>query len=349
LKIAIFGAWRTYADYELHGNIDQFAQVCYKIGAAIAKHGHSLIVAGDGKETADYHVVLGFLSVAKDLSIERPMVDIVSENIFYEEYRNYPHLFTYNRWVSTSWKIAHLYAIKAADSVFVIGGGSGSYQAGIAGFIANKRVVPVGTFGGAARQLLDITDTLAADSRSRSGVPQNIGILRGPYTSLQHDTILNMLGVGGFPTLMIIHGRSADWQNLRTHLQEKQNLSNVVVMGQDFGAGRTLPEKYEDLALHVDGAIAIATPDDSGAAIIEPGGTPINDKTIRYFHRARQNVWLEVGWFWGYIGRKKILILHRGGVEIPSDLEGVEGYEYSLQPSERSSEIQKFIQTLWSV
>lgn len=35
-------------------------------------------------------------------------------------------------------------------------------------------------------------------------------------------------------------------------------------MGEKFGKGRTLAEKFESLAGEVDGAIAIATPDDLG-------------------------------------------------------------------------------------
>jgi len=39
--------------------------------------------------------------------------------------------------------------------------------------------------------------------------------------------------------------------------------------------------------------------------------------------RARQNVIMELGWFMARLGRKRVVILHQGEVEIPSDISGV--------------------------
>ena len=59
--------------------------------------------------------------------------------------------------------------------------------------------------------------------------------------------------------------------------------------------------------------------------------------------RARQNVWVEVGWFWGRLGRSRVLLLVRGDVETPSDLDGLFFFRYRRSVSERKSEINRFL------
>jgi len=39
--------------------------------------------------------------------------------------------------------------------------------------------------------------------------------------------------------------------------------------------------------------------------------------------RARQNVILELGFFWAKLSRKRVAILYEKGVELPSDADGV--------------------------
>ena len=58
----------------------------------------------------------------------------------------------------------------------------------------------------------------------------------------------------------------------------------------------------------------LLTPDDQGAATVSP-------ENIR--PRARQNVILELGYFIGRLGRFRVCALHKGGVELPSDYQGV--------------------------
>ena len=56
------------------------------------------------------------------------------------------------------------------------------------------------------------------------------------------------------------------------------------------------------------------TPDDVGAP---------KDKQDEFKPRARQNVVLELGYFWGRLGRGRVCVLHKGGVELPSDMQGL--------------------------
>lgn len=56
------------------------------------------------------------------------------------------------------------------------------------------------------------------------------------------------------------------------------------------------------------------TPDDIAAAAVEPS---------KQKQRARQNVILELGYFFGKLGRPRVCAVYVEGVELPSDIHGV--------------------------
>ena len=82
--------------------------------------------------------------------------------------------------------------------------------------------------------------------------------------------------------------------------------------------GRTIIEKFEDVAEHVDIVFVLLTPDDKAALSSAP-----NDVK----RRARQNVVFELGYFFAKLQRLggRVILLHRGGLELPSDIAGL-GY-----------------------
>ena len=77
----------------------------------------------------------------------------------------------------------------------------------------------------------------------------------------------------------------------------------------------TIIEKFEKHASNTDFAIALLTPDDVGA--LREGA----DNELK--SRARQNAILELGYFMGKLGRKKVCLIIKGKLENPSDLDGV--------------------------
>ena len=62
----------------------------------------------------------------------------------------------------------------------------------------------------------------------------------------------------------------------------------------------------------------ILTPDDVGCSAEYIIRGPLVQKL-----RARQNAILELGYFIGKIGRNRVCCLHKGDVELPSDIHGV--------------------------
>lgn len=113
--------------------------------------------------------------------------------------------------------------------------------------------------------------------------------------------------------IFIVHGRDKTPALELARVIEKRYPIDTILLEEKAHRGRTIIEKLEDYS-EVDFAIIILTPDDLGALKGEP-----------HRERGRQNVIFELGQFIGKIGRKKVCLLIKGDIEIPSDLRGV-GY-----------------------
>ena len=210
-------------------------------------------------------------------------------------------------------------------ATIAIGGGSGTYGAGLAAIVMNKRLLPIETFGGAAEKLLQELGTGTNNDIKAAG-------LSAPWIEGSAARIVSVLDRP--PKVLLIHGHAADWREVKDWMTEEK-LASPMVMLQNFAAGKTLPQKFEELADEAEAAIAIVTPDDLGGPVT---------KAIAQNSRARQNVWVEVGWFWGRLGRRRVLLLVKGDVELPSDLEGVDHGRYENSPLESSELLRKFMQ-----
>jgi hypothetical protein len=240
--------------------------------------------------------------------------------------------------VAGSEAAANLFQVRLADAVILVGGAEHTEQAGLATAASKKPLACIGSFGGAARLLnkrfhseFHYWDYDRADRDLLLELQERFG-----------DHVLNsafeLVGVEGAPKLMLIHGRSPDRNILKSHL-ESLSAGKVVVLADEFNPGEPIPTKFERYAASVDGAIALVTPDDLGG---------LAEQKLASEPRARQNVWIEVGWFWGRRGRSNVLMLLKGKVDIPSDIANVEHYEYTTDPRECSQRIEKFIRRLLS-
>src|SRR6185295_1584158 len=96
-----------------------------------------------------------------------------------------------------------------------------------------------------------------------------------------------------------------------------------VVMNLSGMGALSVPDIFEELASRVSAAIAIVTADDAGGfARNSANGTELHVSQFVLTPRARENVWVEVGWFWGRLGRKRVFLWLRDRIELPSDLQG---------------------------
>jgi len=116
--------------------------------------------------------------------------------------------------------------------------------------------------------------------------------------------------------MFIVHGHDEIAKNQVARVIERAGLKPIILHEQ-ANAGKTIIEKFEKHGSAVGFAVVIATPDDVGAASVDPPAEPDLQP------RARQNVIGEMFWFAGRLGRDKVCALVKGAIEMPSDFAGV--------------------------
>ena len=117
---------------------------------------------------------------------------------------------------------------------------------------------------------------------------------------------------GDSRSVFVVHGQDKEAKLEVARLLERLSLKPIVLHEQP-SRGKTIVEKIEYYS-NVAFAVVILSPDDVG-------GLAADRSTLR--PRARQNVILELGYMVAKLGRDRVCALVKGGVEIPSDFDGV--------------------------
>lgn len=113
-------------------------------------------------------------------------------------------------------------------------------------------------------------------------------------------------------SIFIVHGHDTLLKTQVENFLHRLNLKPIILSTQ-ANSGKTVIEKFETNAERTSFAIILLTADDYAYPKNKPN--EIKD-------RGRQNVVLELGYFWGKLGRENICVLYDEGVELPSDLNG---------------------------
>lgn len=345
MRVAVLGSWREQDKraWKLRDSPRGFSAACRQVGAELIKQGHSLIVGTSSRHTADGNAASGAideLKLTNTTDLLRRVMMIRPESrkevrAFREVRRQLPGVVVPYEVDAASWAVVKFIQVELADAVILIGGAAKTEQAGLAAAVSRKPLACIGSFGGAANSLNKRFMASPAVWGHAPDQSKALPLLQEPFSDLILKTAFDVAWIEGAPKLMIVHGRSPDRDRLKQYLLER--VGRVIVLADEFAPTEPIPLKFERFASSVDGAIVLLTPDDVGSLAGDPAAaTP----------RARENVWIEVGWFWGRRGRTKLLLLRKGGVAIPSDLGNVENYEYTSDPEERATEIQKFIARL---
>ena len=129
--------------------------------------------------------------------------------------------------------------------------------------------------------------------------------------------------------VFVVHGRDKKPALELARILERRFGLTAILLQEQAHRGRTIIEQLEEHS-DVQYAFVIVTPDDVGA---------LEGEELRY--RARQNVILEFGLFAGKIGRKRMTILLRGDIELPSDMQGVLYSRFHESPEECFLEIER--------
>ena len=113
--------------------------------------------------------------------------------------------------------------------------------------------------------------------------------------------------------VFIVHGHDNEAKATVARFVENLGIE-ATILHERANRGQTIPEKFEEHAGEAGFAIILLTPDDVGTS---------QDEANNLKPRARQNVVLELGYFWGWLGRERMCVLYKEGVELPSDIHGI--------------------------
>jgi predicted nucleotide-binding protein len=119
------------------------------------------------------------------------------------------------------------------------------------------------------------------------------------------------------PKCFIVHGHDDTMKlDLKNYLQNTLKLPEPIILHEQPNLGRTIIEKFEDESENVDMVFVLLTLDDEFCKA---------HATNEQKRRARQNVIFEMGYFLGKLGRRhgRVILLHKGKIELPSDIAGL--------------------------
>jgi predicted nucleotide-binding protein len=232
----------------------------------------------------------------------------------------------------------HIDAAREAQCVIVVGGANGTYAAGMTAIYRRTLILPVGSFGGAAEDLLSAL-------RLRHDHILKSAIFSGALNNLSQVVEALIREVNGHPRLLIVHGRSKDRESVRAILHNNfKDLHRPVILDHSGSAAVALSNKFASLAGTCTGAIVIATPDDIGASVLDGTGNTLGPGDLMKFGpRARENVWIEMGWLWAGLGRNRIMMLVKGETGVPSDIQDTVRAFYQNDPIEVQAKILDFV------
>jgi predicted nucleotide-binding protein len=114
-------------------------------------------------------------------------------------------------------------------------------------------------------------------------------------------------------SVFIVHGHDEAKKHEVARFLAACTGNEPVILHEQSNNGRTVIEKFEDYAADTGFAVVLATADDVGRAVAAEDLNP----------RPRQNVVLELGFFFGALGRDRVAMLYDESVERPSDIAGL--------------------------
>lgn len=309
MQIQVVGSWLEYTRrWKLIGGKNEFQGVCSTIGRVIALKGYTLNISSLDPRTADYWAAKGYISAINTgnrdsigkiiVYASKNKLDLIHQS---DIFKDYPYIFSFK--IFNSFWESMLNSTQDSNMTIIIGGTKGTFLVGLIAIMMNKKLIPITSFGGASLEIAQM---------KYMGAGMKIITQFAINSEDLSNNIIQLIS----PKVFIIHGRDEDWKKLKHFLNNAG--VNVLVLEEQFMGGLTIPEKLEYIASQSDFAIALVTPDDIGSLR--------NSNNFEY--RARQNVMLEIGWFWGKLGRERIIILQKRGTKIPSDLQGIEVIKY---------------------
>lgn len=322
MRVTIVGGWSTNAedhegwDLRLGDEASRraFAGACELIGRRLAEKGHTVVVGSDEPNSADYHVVRGFLAAFGDRHAPGPLIRLIQgiegEGGLYPEARaseRHGRLFQGipSRLSGERPRAAEkILALNEADALIALGGLETTYVAGIAALAARKPVIPIASFGGAALQLWRALPLLR-DAGGRGDLDRLADEAWSPAVA---DAAFRF---GGLDRPRVFLGSSGRADALAREVVARVEAMgfDVVFWRTDFRPTRGILDELREAAFTCKYALFLLTPDDLVAGEAER-------------RVPRDNVVFEAGFFLSALGRGRTALVVQRGVDVLDDYEG---------------------------
>lgn len=153
--------------------------------------------------------------------------------------------------------------------------------------------------------------SVAVYSHKRQDVERILDVFERNLDSAKLEPL--SLAQVSLPVIFIGHGRDMAWRDLKDHLHDKHFFA-VEAYEVGSRAGHTIRDIVEEMADKSSFALLVLSKEDE-----QQSGE----------YRARQNVIHEAGVFQGKLGFSRAVLLVENGVELPSNLQGVQYIPYS--------------------
>ena len=322
MKVTIVGGWSTnvsdHAGWDLRLDDEPsrqaFAGACEMIGRRLAEKGHTVVVGSDEENSADYHVVQGFLAAFEARDAPEPRIRLIQgiegEGGLYPEARaseRHGRLFQGipSRLSGARPRAAEkILALNEADALIALGGLEATYVAGIAALAARKPVIPIASFGGAALQLWRALPLLR-EVGDRRDLDRLADEAWGPAVA---DAAFRFGGLDRPRVFLGSSGRADALARALVALVEGMGF-DVVFWRTDFRPTRGILDELREAAFTCKYALFLLTPDD---LIAGDAGRRV----------PRDNVVFEAGFFLSALGQGRTALVVQRGVGVLADYQG---------------------------
>ena len=126
--------------------------------------------------------------------------------------------------------------------------------------------------------------------------------------------------------IFVVHGHDGDARDQLELILRRLGLDPFILQNNSSGSNTIIEALEHHIYGSSDFGIVLLTPDDYGYS------NKLTDADRK--PRARQNVILEAGMVMASLGRKNMVILKKGNLEIPSDMDGILRLEFNTRVQE---------------
>lgn len=305
MKILFQGGWKENRDPESARDI--ITAYCESLAEYIVAYNHQIILSSN--RSYDQVIANRIITIAREQkkNIKDHLLFFLPSRIKEIPSEGKVKVFE-TRW----WMEERTYLVQETDAVIAIGGGRGTFDCVEKAYLSGKPVFVVGKIHSSATNAWNrrkpyykfINDGDADFQDDLNATPTEFfdNVFR----------ILNSLSETRYSRrIFIVHGHDHHFKDSLVNLLKRLEFDPIILQDEPSNS-LTIIEKLERDTGKVGFSFVLYTPDDVGHLPGDPE-TP----------RARQNVIFEHGLLIGLLGRERTCAIIKGGLEVPSDIQGM--------------------------